>query len=282
LLLPACTSEGWEGGRDAHAITGGVSYYLSVDAHSAQALRASLHALIRDHHRYPYSGGSIDTWTILEAADQDPADPSGILDVYKNAHYAKVSMHRPYNREHTWPRSYGFPESVPTNIPMTDCHALFLADSAYNSARNNKPYRNCTHGCKEEPTVGGGGSNYTAGHFVHGSWQTWPGRWGDVARALFYLDVRYEGGVHQPTGSTEPDLILTDDESKISASETGHNLNVAYMGMLSDLLAWNDEDPVDAKEQERNEVVFSYQGNRNPFIDHPEWVACLFKNHCQN
>ncbi|HEY9143624.1 MAG TPA: endonuclease, partial [Arenimonas sp.] len=58
------------------------------------------------------------------------------------------------------------------------------------------------------------------------------------------------------------------------------NLSVAYMGRLADLLQWHAEDPVDAKEQLRNEAVYSYQGNRNPFIDHPEWAACIFQNQC--
>jgi hypothetical protein len=43
-------------------------------------------------------------------------------------------------------------------------------------------------------------------------------------------------------------------------------------------LNWNDQDPPDANEQLRNETVFSYQGNRNPFIDHPEWARCVFAN----
>jgi hypothetical protein len=37
---------------------------------------------------------------------------------------------------------------------------------------------------------------------------------------------------------------------------------------------------VDAKEMQRNEVIFSFQGNRNPFVDHPEWIACLYQDQC--
>ena len=48
------------------------------------------------------------------------------------------------------------------------------------------------------------------------------------------------------------------------------------MGLLADLLQWHDEDPVDDRERGRNDVVYSYQGNRNPFIDHPEWVSYVF------
>jgi endonuclease I len=45
------------------------------------------------------------------------------------------------------------------------------------------------------------------------------------------------------------------------------------MGLLSTLLQWHLADPPTARERERNEVVYSFQGNRNPFIDHPEWAS---------
>ena len=101
-----------------------------------------------------------------------------------------------------------------------------------------------------------------------------------MARALFYLDVRYEGGTHGSTNATEPDLILTNDETLIANSNTENNETVAYMGMLSVLLAWHAQDPVDDLERQRNNAVHNHQGNRNPFIDHPEWVACIFSNSC--
>jgi len=112
-------------------------------------------------------------------------------------------------------------------------------------------------------------SNWTEGSFTQGTWETWDGRKGDVARAIFYMDIRYEGGVHGDTGRTEPDLIVTDNESLIDSSNTGDNEDVAYMGMLADLLLWHEQDPVDSREIWRNEIVFANQGNRNPFIDHP-------------
>ena len=54
----------------------------------------------------------------------------------------------------------------------------------------------------------------------------------------------------------------------------------AHIGLLSDLLAWHEEDPVDARELARNETVSFFQLNRNPFIDHPEWVRCLWTEAC--
>ncbi len=121
-----------------------------------------------------------------------------------------------------------------------------------------------------------GNSNWRTGSGPNGTWETWIGRRGDVARALFYMDVRYEGGTHGDTGFAEPDLILTDDEDLIVVTDGP----IAYMGILSVLLQWHVEDPVDDLERDRNDVVFSFQENRNPFIDHPEWVACLFLDEC--
>lgn len=257
-------------------------YYDTVDTSTPAQLRATLHAVIDDHTRYPYSSSSTDTWDILEQADENPANATQILDVYKNHAYTKFGGGTgPYNREHTWPNSYGFPDDGPTNYPYTDCHHLFLSDVAYNSDRANKPYGNCTTAATERVTDfndgQGGGSGVYPGNsnwFNADDWQTWIGRKGDVARAMFYMDVRYEGGTHGVTGAAEPDLILTDNRSSIMS--TGGNASVAYMGLLSVLVQWNAEDPVDDRERARNDVVYGYQGNRNPFIDHPEWVNALF------
>lgn len=268
-------------------------YYGTVDTSNAAVLRTTLHAVIDDHERYPYSSSNTDTWNILELADEDPNNSSNILDVYRNASIQKFGGgNGPYNREHTWPNSYGFPDNTSDNYPYTDCHMLFLCDPAYNSSRSNNPYRTCHAGCDERPTAenndqggGSGGypgnSNWRTGQGPSGTWETWIGRRGDVARALLYADVRYEGGTHGGTGASEPELILTDDQELIAASNSGDNEAIAYMGILSVLLEWHDQDPVDDVERHRNDVVFSFQQNRNPFIDHPEWVACLFMDECE-
>ncbi|HUU84301.1 MAG TPA: endonuclease [Phycisphaerae bacterium] len=267
-------------------------YYNTVDTTTAAGLRSTLHNVIDDHTRFPYTASSTDTWNILESAQQDPGNPGKIIDIYRNRSYTKIGGGvGPYNREHTWPKSYGFPDDGGGNYPYTDCHQLHLCDADYNSSRSNKPFRNCSAGCSEKTTdfnLGQGGgsgtypgnSNWTSGAYTQGTWEVWIGRRGDIARAQFYLDVRYEGGVHGVTGYWEPDLILTNSEALIDASNTGNNEHVAYMGILSVLLQWHLEDPVDDLERNRNDVVFSFQGNRNPFVDHPEWVDCLYNGVC--
>ena len=93
-------------------------------------------------------------------------------------------------------------------------------------------------------------------------------------------DLRYAGGTHGVTGASEPDLILTDDVDLIDDGNTGNNETVAHMGMLTDLLLWHEEDPVDSFEIQHHETVATFQGNRNPFIDHPKWAACVFSDNC--
>ncbi len=267
------------------------TYYDSVDARSSTALRSTLHDVIDDHTRFPYTSSATDTWNILDAADEDPNNSSNVLDVYKNASYTKEGGgNSNYNREHSWPKSYGFPKDGSTNYPYTDCHHLFIANSGYNTSRSNLPYRECNSGCTEKTTnvnngQGGGSgtypgnSNWRTGSGTSGTWETWIGRRGDVARALFYMDVRYEGGTHGVTSASEPNLILTDTASLI-VSDTKNNKSTAYMGDLSTLLDWHLEDSVSDEERDRTDVVESHQGNRNPFIDHPEWADCLFNDNC--
>lgn len=263
-------------------------YYNSANTTSSTALHQSLHAIIDDHTRFPYTSSSTDTWDILEQADQDPDNAGNVVDVYRNESYPKQGGgNTMYNREHSWPKSYGFPNDGSDNYAYTDTHHLFIANSGYNSSRSNKPYDWCASGCADKVTLftnGRGGSsadsNWTAGSFSAGSWETWRGRRGDVARALMYMAVRYEGGTHGVTGVSEPDLILTDDRNLIDQSNQGANIATAYMGLRSVLLQWHAEDPVDDFERRRNDAIYAHQGNRNPFIDHPEYVACVFQNSC--
>ena len=278
---------------------GSSGYYAHVNTSSASQLRCSLHATIKGHTVYPYSGGTTNTWSILEIADEDPNNAGRILDAYRNRSYLKVTDRAgsgsglKYNREHTWPNSLGFGSTTGNlglpNAPYTDTHMLYLTDAGYNADRGNKPYANCSlsSGCGERVTEvnngNGGGSGVYPGNSNWfktpdgnaGSFQVWGKRKGDMARAVLYMAIRYEGGTDPNNGQSEPDLELTDDRSKIVITSS----SPAYMGLLTTLLSWHQADPPDAAEQARNEVIFSFQGNRNPFIDHPEWAtASLFNS----
>jgi endonuclease I len=268
-------------------------YYSFVDESSGAAARASLHELIDDHHRIPYSSPT--SWLILELAGEDPADPARILDFYKNASYPKGSGQGvDFQREHAWPQSYGFPTDSGTSAyPRSDYHALFVADSSYNASRSNLPYDTCDLGCSQRPTEAnngqggeGGGypgdSNWRIGAGATGSWEVWTGtlggRRGDAARAIFYMDVRYDGSDHR-SGAPEPDLIATDNRALITADGDAPQ-DPAYMGILSTLLEWHEQDPPDDLERWHNEAVAAWQRNRNPFVDRPDLVSCVFLSRC--
>ena len=269
-------------------------YYANVDPSTPATLRLTLHDTIDDHLWYPYSAGTTDTWDILELADEDPNDSSRILTVYENETYPKQGGgNSSYNREHTWPRSIGLGDTqTDLNTAATDAHNLRLSNSDYNSDRGSKPFASCnpnfTAGCSERVTVfnngvGGMGGGYpgdsnwtTSNDGNQGSWEVWEDRRGDVARTMFYMAIRYEGGTHGSTGFPEPDLVLTDNRNLIQGTSGG----TAYMGMLQVLLVWHAQDPVDDKEIERNDIVFGFQGNRNPFVDHPAWADCIWEGAC--
>ncbi len=273
---------------------GGVgSYYDQVNTSSPEQLRCSLHQTIRGHTEYPYG------WDQLEIADEDPLNSSRILDIYRNCSFNKVNSRvgnggpattcgttsgLRYNREHVWPRSLGFrtPETLAAH---NDQHMLHLSDETFNAHRGNKPFDTCTQasGCIEDRTIaynGEGGGNgtypglsnwYTSVDGETGSYEVWSKLRGNMARAIFYMAIRYEGG------DNLPNLELTDNRSLIVI--TPSTAPTAYMGILTTLLQWHQQDPVDARELDRNEVVFNFQSNRNPFVDHPEWATlALFQS----
>jgi len=270
-------------------------YYAGVDKSSAAALRASLHEIIDDHLWYPYTAGTTDTWDILELADEDPNDSTRILAVYENETYPKQGGGNSfYNREHTWPRSIGLGDTqTDLNTAATDAHNLRLSKIDYNSDRGSKPFASCSPDlqpdCSERVTVfndgvGGMGGGYpgdsnwtTSIDGDQGSWEVWEDRRGDIARTLFYMAIRYEGGSHGSTGFPEPDLVLTNDRNLIQSATGG----TAYMGLLDVLQVWHAQDPVDNKELDRNDIVFGFQGNRNPFVDNPDWVDCIWGDVCE-
>ena len=272
------------------------AYYSSVDTSSPSNLRCSIHKTIRGHKVYPYSGSSTNTWDLLERADEDPNNPQRVLDAYRNRSYSKQidreGQGQPitYNREHTWPKSLGFNSArgnlgLP-NAPHTDGHMLYLSDTRWNADRGNKPYANCDSKCSERVTEfnngSGGGSGVYPGESnwlrgpegSNGTYEVWNKRKGDMARAIMYMSIRYEGGKDINSGQDEPDLQLTDDRSKIVATSK----SPAYMGLMSTLIEWHLENPPDTGASRRNDVIQSFQGNRNPFIDRPDWATAELFN----
>ena len=112
------------------------AYYENVNLATPATLRCSIYETIKGHNKYPYSGSGDNTWVILNLADEDPVESSKILDNFRNESFTKITGGTgAYNREHTWPRSYGL-GSTGTPGPATDTHMLHLTQG-YNSDRGN-------------------------------------------------------------------------------------------------------------------------------------------------
>lgn len=245
------------------AIAQPAGYYDLAEGKTGGELRLALNKIIRNHTVVPYNSTAPDTSDALKILDEDPLDLNNVLLLYAQRSELKDTFGEVdgWNREHMWPNSYGLDDSGPE---FSDLFNLRAEDSTVNSSRGNKFYdiadindpnfRNPAHGealgCESDTD----------------SWSPPLSVRGDIARALFYMDVRYAGNPQ----NGEPDLVLTDNIEEIDSESE-------KMGRLSTLLLWHIQDPVSSEEQIRNEKIFKqYQYNRNPFVDRPEWVREIF------
>jgi hypothetical protein len=159
-----------------------------------------------------------------------------------------------YNREHSWPSSwYGA-----TSPMYTDLFMVVPTDNDVNNKRGSYPFGEVTsptwtslNGCKV-------GSNTYPG-YSGTVFEPIDEYKGDFARAYFYMSTRYYG-----EDGSWPGSGMTD----------GADLEPWAENML---LEWNAADPVSTKEIDRNEAVYDIQGNRNPFIDRPDFVGKMFR-----
>lgn len=235
-------------------------YYDRAKDKTGEQLKAALHEIIKNHIEFPYTSTSTDTWDILKETDKDMAHPDSVILLYTgwsvNA-ALEYDNGNGWTREHVWAKSHG--DFGTDKGAGTDVHHLRPEDNSVNNARSNKDFDN-------------GGSHYFVGGSPTGcrtdadSWEPRDAVKGDVARMLFYMATRYEGT------DGEPDLELVDQVDTYDLNAPGKG----YHGKLSSLLEWHKIDPVDSFEINRNNVIYSYQKNRNPYIDHPEYVDLIW------
>ena len=236
-------------------------YYNGTENLTGEELKNSLYQIIKGHTKFPYSSSSTDTWDILKESDRDPDNSSNVILFYTgwsvNASQ-EYNSGNGWNREHVWAKSRG--DFGTSQGPGTDAHHLRPSDISVNAARDSRWFDYC-----QSPYFDGG---LETGCFTSSTEYIWQPRaevMGDVARIIFYMATRYEGE------NGEPDLEVIDYfPSDDYTKQPVHAL-------LSTLLEWHDQDPVDDFERNRNDVIYSYQKNRNPFIDHPEFVDLIYK-----
>ena len=243
--------------KNATAFTGGgtdpseppAGYYDDAIGKTGPELKAALHAIISDQTKLSYD----QVWVALRDTDQDPNNSNNIVTLYEGRSMSKTANggdQDDWNREHTWAQSHG---GFGTGAgPGTDVHHLRPTDVTVNSIRGNKDFDNGGSPVPEAPDNFTDGDSYEPRDTVKG----------DVARMILYMSVRYEGG---------------DGFANLEPNDAVNNGSSPLHGRLSVLKAWSAADPPDAFEQRRNEVIYAtYQHNRNPFIDHPEWVTAIW------
>ncbi|WP_399885264.1 endonuclease I family protein [Streptomyces sp. BBFR51] len=225
------------------------TYYKDAIGKTGTGLKSSLHTIISDQTKLSYSA----VWDALKATDEDPADSGNVILVYSGASRSKSlngGDSGDWNREHVWAKSHG--DFGTATGPGTDLHHLRPSDVQVNSDRGNKDFDN------GGSAVDNGGGSLTDSD----SFEPRDAVKGDVARMIFYMAVRYEG---------------EDGFADLEVNGSVDNGSNPYIGKLSVLKAWSDEDPPDAFEEHRNQVIYDdYQHNRNPFVDHPEWVESIW------
>ncbi len=221
-------------------------YYAGAGGLSGDDLKLFLHELIDDHTVKSYG----DLRDLLQVSDEDPNNPDNVILLYTGVSVSSTwDYGATWNREHVWPRSHGDLEDF-GGPAFSDMHHIRPSNPYVNGDRSNLDF-----------DMGGSLVPRTDDCFKDGdSFEPRDEVKGDVARMIFYMAVRYEGD------SGELDLEI---------NELVNNSG-PYMGLLSVLIEWHLNDLPDTFELNRNEVIYGYQGNRNPFIDNPEFVELIW------
>lgn len=205
-----------------------------------------------------------------------------------------LSDQNPYfDKEHVWCQSRGFKAHAEEDVAAigpagTDLHHLIAGDSYVNQhPHNNNPYGfvatiSSSDGTGNRPST----VNNKKGTAVHTSiydeasevFEPQDSDKGDIARAIFYMAARYNNWSGTDTITDyEPFLDIANYATSSGRTEYSTATSPVCMGILSDLLAWNKIDPVDEYEIHRNDLIYrNYQGNRNPFIDFPQWADYIW------
>jgi endonuclease I len=230
------------------------AYYNAAGGLSGDDLKTALHNIIDDHTSLSYSAVT----EALKMTDEDTLDSNNVICLYTGWSYPKSSFgngSEDWNREHVWAKAHGdFGETPPEG---TDLHHLRPADASVNSAKQDRDF---SKGIVEYLDPSG-----PTGCFIDTDiWEPRPEVKGDVARMIFYMAVRYEGD------AGELDLEMVNYVNSAPNNEP-------FYGLRDTLIAWHGQDPVNDWERNRNDIIsYSYQGNRNPFIDHPEYVDLIW------
>ena len=228
--------------------TSAASYYKNysyddLSKQSSTQLFSTLQTLMRNTHSKTSSYN--DCHNLADKTDCQNED--GSVSLIYTSYSATMGQWNGWNREHVWPQSLG---GGNTTGGGADLHHIRPSDAGVNGTRGNKKYGEVGSGATQKygtnPAVGVLGGTYDSTYF-----EPLDNVKGDVARICLYMYVRW------------------------NSNWGAENITDVFQS-VDVLLKWCEEDPVDTWEMGRNEVVQSIQGNRNVFIDYPEYAWIIF------
>ena len=234
------------------------NYYQAAYNKNGADLRTALKGIIDNHTVVTYNN----LYNVYETSDNTANNK--VWDMYsyctwthhtnKCGNYSKVCDC--YNREHSIPQSW-FNEQSPM---VTDAFHIYPTDGRVNGQRSNYPYGECSSGTTLTNGKGRLGSSTFSG-YTGTVFEPIDDYKGDFARTYFYMATRYAGTCENWGNSVFGSANL---------GLTNYAVNL--------FLKWHRQDPVSPKEVTRNNAVYSYQNNRNPFIDFPDLAEHIWGN----
>lgn len=238
------------------------NYYDAAVGKYGAALKTQLYTIVGAHTQRTYS----DLWTDFQTTDKR-AD-GYVWDMYSNCSFTFVTQQdagsggtsecQYYNREHSMPNSW-FNKGYPM---YSDLFHMYPTDKYVNNQRGNNPFGETSSPSKTFINGSKLGTSSFSGYSgtVYEPVDEYKG---DFARTYFYMVTAYD------------DKVAT----WVSDQLAGNKYPALSDWSVILLLKWNSQDPVSSKETSRNNAVYGIQGNRNPFIDHPELAEYIWGTH---
>lgn len=242
--------------------------YYSTATGTGYTLKTQLYNKIKGHTDKGYAG----LWTTYSTSDRDKQyeNDNSIIDVYsENPTGADPYVYtystsqcgtysvegNCYNREHMIPQSV-FNSATPM---YSDAHFITPTDGKVNGMRNNYPHGKVATASWTSLNGSKLGTSAVAG-YTGVVFEPIDEFKGDIARMYFYFATRYENTV-----------------ASYSYEMFNGTSNQVFTTAFRDLLIqWHNQDPVSAREIARNNAIYLRQNNRNPYIDHPEYVGMIW------
>jgi endonuclease I len=254
------------------------SDYYSTATDSGSQLKTQLHKILNNHQTQTYASllahfKSTDVtfsghvWDMYSDIPCEPPPYIYTFDDDQDQGFGGSREGEFYNREHSMPRSWFGGAIDPMN---TDLYHIFPVDKRVNAIRDNYPFGEVSNPSITTQNGGKLGTNTRFGYSGI-TFEPIDAYKGDLARTFFYMITRYEDQIENWTFSQEGMAML--DNARYPGYESW---------ALKMLLEWHELDPVSQKEINRNNAVYQIQGNRNPFVDHPEFVQKIWADTITN